>query len=68
MAESQKRSGAMNEIIKDATTAAVQLLAEKLSEFPEKEHIAPILTVVVHDAIKCAVILDRLGRLTPSAN
>jgi hypothetical protein len=69
MSRPQKRDKSGQTIITDATTAAVVFIMEHLDMLPaDKGRIATFFADVIHDAIECAILLDRRERLTASDN
>jgi hypothetical protein len=69
MDQQQKRDAARNDIVSDATRAAVAYLVEHLGVLPaDRTRIAALFSEVVHAAIEYAIVLDRRERVTPGNN
>jgi hypothetical protein len=69
MDQPQKRETAPNDIIADATKAAVTYLIEHLGVLPaDQGRIAALFSEIVHAAIEYAILLDRRKRVSPSDN
>ena len=67
--EPQEGGELRNDLIRDATVAAVLCLVDNLDMLPaDKGRIASFFADVIYDAIECAIIIDRRARFTPSDN